>query len=98
MAAGPKAEPPPELPGRVVDPDGRPAPGALVVIVESTVPMPELALQCDDDGRFAIRLPAGRFTLRAHAPDGRQGETTVTVPGAREILVRLSGARGNADA
>jgi Carboxypeptidase regulatory-like domain len=67
MAAGDRAE---ELAGRVVDEHGEAVPNALVAIVASTVPMPEIALQTDAAGRFALRLPPGRFTLRAHAPGG----------------------------
>jgi hypothetical protein len=91
MAAGRTAEPPPELPGRVVDRDAQPVPGALLVIVESTVPMPEIAIQSDEDGRFALRLPEGGFTLRGHSPDGRVGEATVAVPGDSEIVVVVEG-------
>jgi hypothetical protein len=87
MAAGQTADALKELPGRVVDQDSQPVAGALVVIVESTVPMPEIAIQCDDAGRFTLRLPVGRFTLRAHAPDGRAGEATVETPAASEIEI-----------
>ena len=72
-----------ELVGRVVDGDGHPVPDARVVIVAGSVPMPEIALLCDGDGRFSLRLPAGRFTLRAHGPAGT-GEVEVEAPSAGE--------------
>ena len=62
--------------GRVVDADGAPVP-AQVVIVVSSVPMPEIALVSDANGSFSLRLPAGRFTLRAHGPGGTSGAVEV---------------------
>jgi len=90
MAAGPADDLPQQLPGRVVERDGRPVAGALVVIVESTVPMPELAIQCDDAGRFAVGLLDGRFPFRAHAPDARSGEATVERPRDPDIRVTIA--------
>lgn len=86
MAAGPAAE---ELAGRVVDARGDPVPDALVVIVAGTVPMPEIALQADAQGRFALRLPAGRFTLRAHAAAGGSGEAEVERPGDDAVVIAI---------
>lgn len=81
MAGGPTAEGLVERKGRVVDASGAPVPNALVTIVESTVPMPEIALMCDADGRLSLRLPAGRFRLRAHGAGGA-GDAEVEVDGA----------------
>jgi hypothetical protein len=86
MAAGPADD---ELLGRVVDARGDPVPDALVTIVEGTVPMPEIALLVDADGRFRLRLPAGRFTLRAHGGGG-SGDAVVEVPGDREALITVA--------
>jgi len=66
-----------EQSGRVVDAVGAPVPGAQIVIVDSSVPMPEIALVSDANGYFSLRLPEGRFTLRAHAPGGSSGEVEV---------------------
>lgn len=68
-----------ELVGRVVDADGTAVPEALVVIVAGSVPMPEIALLCDSEGHFSLRLPEGMFTLRAHG-QGRTGEAEVRSP------------------
>lgn len=77
--------------GRVVDASGAPVPGASVVIVESTVPMPEIALLCDNAGRFEVRLPPGRFVLRAHSPIGGMGEVEVEgAPSVEEIVIMIS--------
>ena len=56
--------------GQVIETGGRPVPGAHVVIVAGSVPMPEIALACDGNGRFSLSLPPGTFTLRAHGPTG----------------------------
>jgi hypothetical protein len=74
-----------------VDETGAPVPGALVSIVDSSVPMPEITLVCNKDGRFGLRLPAGRFIFRAHG-DERTG--LVEVEGAAagdEILIVMEG-------
>jgi hypothetical protein len=84
-----------ERKGRVVDASGAPVPNALVTIVESTVPMPEIALMCDADGRFSLRLPAGRFRFRAHGAGG-SGDAEVEVDGAPaaddEIVIVIGAA------
>jgi Carboxypeptidase regulatory-like domain len=87
--AGQKAEPTERRFGRVVDPDGAPVPNASIVIVAASVPMPEIALLSDGEGRFSLRLPAGSFTLRAHGPAGT-GETEVEDPSTGdEIVIRI---------
>jgi hypothetical protein len=79
-----------ELRGRVIDAGGAPIQGARIVIVASAVPMPEIALLSDEQGRFALRLPPGRFTLRAHGSGGSVGDLDVEgAPHAGEILIML---------
>lgn len=78
-----------ERKGRVEDACGAPAAGARVVVVAGPVALPELALLCDNAGRFALRLPAGRFTLRAHGAEGVTGEAEVDGAGTDEILITL---------
>ncbi len=76
--------------GRIVDASGAPVQGALIVITASSVPMPEIALLSDEQGRFALRLPAGRFTLRAHGPEGAVGDAEVEeTADVEEIIIRL---------
>jgi len=77
--------------GYVVDAAGEPVPGATIAIVESSVPMPEIALLADENGRFVLRLPPGRFVLRAHGPGGTIGETAFeSQAGVEEILIEIS--------
>jgi hypothetical protein len=78
-----------QVAGVVVDEGAEPVPGALVAVVESSTPVPEMAIRADEAGRFGIRLPEGRFRIRAHAPDGRAGEAEIEVPGNQEIRVAI---------
>ena len=66
-------------------------PGALVTIVESSVPMPEIALVCDERGRFGLRLPPGRFKLSAHAAEGSGEAEAEGAPSVDEIVIVIGG-------
>jgi hypothetical protein len=85
MAAGPAGD---ALAGQVVDARGAPVPDALVTIPAGTVPMPEIALLVDAEGRFTLRLPDGRFTLRAHGGGGT-GDAEVERPGDDEVVITV---------
>jgi hypothetical protein len=50
--------------------------------------MPEMPLLDDADGRFRLRLPAGRFTLRAHSASG-VGDAQVDWPADHEALIAV---------
>jgi hypothetical protein len=65
--------------GRVVDAGGEPVPEATIAIIESSVPMPEIALLADEEGRFVLRLPPGSFTLQAHDWQGASGEVALEI-------------------
>jgi carboxypeptidase family protein len=91
MAVGPTADGPVERTGRVVDASGAPVPDALVTIPESTVPMPEIALMCDAQGRFSLRLPPGRFTFRAHGGGGSGDAEAEGAPSNDEIVIVIGG-------
>lgn len=67
--------------GMVVDGDGRPLAQATIVVVGGTAPVPEIALVADDEGRFGLRLPHGRFTLEAQGEGGATGRITIDVSG-----------------
>ena len=74
--------------GYVVDADGAPVPEATIVILKSSVPMPEIALLADENGRFVLRLPPGRFTLRAHGAGGAIGDVDFeSEPDAEDIVI-----------
>lgn len=85
MAAAP--DEPTERLVRVVHHNGAPAGDALVSIVASSVPMPELALLTGPDGTLRLRLPAGRFTLRAHAGDATGDVEVDGAPADDDIVI-----------
>ena len=76
------------LRGVVVNAAGEPVAGAHVVVVEASVPMPEIALVADRKGSFAINLPEGRFRLRAEVTAGA-GEAEATVPGVEFVRIEV---------
>lgn len=75
--------------GRVVDAAGAPVPHAHIVIASGSVPMPEIALLSDEEGRFSVRLPPGAFTLRAHGPPGTGEAEAGEGPADREIVITI---------
>lgn len=75
--------------GRVVDAGGTAVPYAHIVIVASSVPMPEIALLSDEAGRFLLRLPPGVFTLRAHGPGGTGEVDLDDTAGGSEIVITI---------
>lgn len=91
MAAGQGTDPLVFRSGRVVDETGAPVSEALVSIVESTVPMPEIALVSDSRGSFALRLPPGLFTFRAHAAGGIGEAEVEGAPADEEIVIVIGG-------
>lgn len=65
----------------------------MVMVVWGTAPTPEIAIVTDDDGRFRVALPPGRFRLEAHA-GGARGDIEVEVAGsAPEIAIVVGGRR-----
>jgi len=72
--------------GRVVDGGGAAVPDARVMIVAGSVPMPEIALLADAQGRFSLRLPPGVFTLAAYGATG-SGQAEVTSPARGEVRI-----------
>ena len=65
---------------RIVDAHGHAVADSAVSLVSSTVPFPEITLLANRQGVIELRLPAGRFTFRAQAPDGRTGDLIITSP------------------
>jgi hypothetical protein len=62
---------------QIVGADGEPVARASLSVIQSSAPFPEIALLANARGIISLRLPAGRFTLRATAADGRSGEVTL---------------------
>jgi hypothetical protein len=67
--------------GRVLDPNGLGVAEAIVAVVRGTAPTPEIGIRSNDEGRFRIALPPGKFEIEARAPDGRTGRATIVAIG-----------------
>jgi hypothetical protein len=71
--------------GRITDRQGRPIAGALVVprsLDEPSPPIPEIAIVSDEQGRYAWRLPPGRYQLSVSAEGYRSAaKEAVVKPG-----------------
>lgn len=74
--------------GIVVDANGNPVAGAAITVIESPVPMPEIAWVTDAAGRFRIALTPGRHVLSANAREGA-GEAVIHEPHEAEIVISV---------
>ena len=72
----------------MLDRRGRALGSAAVVIVGSSVAVPEIAILTDEAGGFTMRLPSGRYVLRAHGPDG-SGEVEAVLPGSEDVRIHV---------
>lgn len=73
--------------GRVTDTQGRPIAGALVVpksLDEPSPPIPEIAVVSDEEGRYAWRLPPGRYQISVSA-EGYRGAVKEAVVRAAQV-------------
>ena len=73
---------------RVVDHLNRPVSGAMFVINESPVPMPEIALITNDAGEIHLNLPAGRYCFRASAYEAT-GELWLELENTKATSIEL---------
>ena len=71
--------------GRVTGPDGRPVPGAIVVI--SGTSAAPVTLTTGADGRFAADVPEGQVDVRAFAP-GMDGDLRRVASGRTDVELR----------
>ncbi len=77
------------LRGTVRDDDGAPVPDAWVVMADGPG-----WVTADADGQFVFgRVRTGTHGLRARAPDGREGEASVRVPGGETDIVVVDAPR-----
>jgi hypothetical protein len=73
--------------GRITDTQGRPVAGALVVpksLDEPSPPIPEIAIVSDEQGRYAWRLPPGRYEISVSA-SGYRGAVKEAVVRAGQV-------------
>lgn len=64
--------------GKIIDKHGVAIPNAIVSVIESSVPFPEIALLTDFDGQFAINFPNGKFILQAIGHDNSNCKVEIT--------------------
>ncbi len=77
--------------GRVTDSSGEPITDASVAIVESSVPVPEMAIFTDATGTYTWYVEPGTYTIEVYR-DGyvsQEGETTVEEGNAAELDFQL---------
>jgi hypothetical protein len=67
--------------GRVVDRRGAGSGQALVYVAGGTAKTPEIAVRCDDAGRFRMALPPGHFRIEARSVRGTVGTVEMEVKG-----------------
>ncbi len=73
--------------GRITDRHGRPVGGALVTpksLDEPSPPIPEIAIVSDEEGRYAWRLPPGRYEISVSA-EGYRGAAKQAVVRPGEV-------------
>ena len=73
--------------GRIVDAAGHPVRGAAVEVVGGAGAVPEIGRPTDEEGRFRIGLPAGRYRLEATAAGGLRGTIDVDGGPGEEIVI-----------
>lgn len=71
--------------GRVRRQDGEGGSGVIVEVTRGTAPTPEIGIRCDQEGRFRIALPPGRYEIEARAPNGELG--TVSIETHTEVQI-----------
>jgi hypothetical protein len=65
--------------GRVTDRRGTGLGHALVYVAHGTAGTPEIAVKCDDSGRFRLALPPGHFRIEARSQAGAGGSIEIDV-------------------
>jgi hypothetical protein len=77
-----------ELTLTVLDRNGNIRSGAVVCIVQSPSPMPEVARRTNAQGQCRMRLSAGRYVIEAHV-ENIHARQAVNVPEQAHVEMRL---------
>lgn len=75
--------------GRVVDVDGQPAARAVVHVVSSPRPLPDIAQVADDAGVFVMALGPGAHVIGARSDSVGSGQAIVEVPADPEASLHV---------
>jgi uncharacterized GH25 family protein len=77
--------------GVVLDPDGRPVPGARVYVTASPAPMPDVAILTGPEGEFVLGVSvAGIYRLAASADGYRTADAEIDTSHPWNVELRLS--------
>jgi hypothetical protein len=69
---------------------GQPVAGARVFIVSSPVPVPDVALLTDSNGRFSLTAPApGAYVIGCSSDKFGTASVTVNVPNGQNVEVEI---------
>lgn len=81
----------PLISGKVVDEQGKPVAWARVMVSDSPVPVPDIAMLTSDDGSFTLSVPAnGSYEILIASDEGGEAKAAVEVTGERHhIEMRL---------
>ncbi|HEY5786626.1 MAG TPA: carboxypeptidase-like regulatory domain-containing protein [Microlunatus sp.] len=78
--------------GLVADPSGHPVSGAVVLVVESPQPVPDIAALTGEDGRFSIVVPVpGDYRLVVRRDTGTSDVAAHVTPAGADVGVVVSG-------
>jgi hypothetical protein len=88
-AAAAARAPGPSVLGRVAAADGRPLPGVTVTL-QPLMPGPAITAVTNDQGRYAIAAPPGRYRLRAELAGFRVVERPNVIVSATPLVVDLT--------
>jgi hypothetical protein len=76
--------------GIVVDPQGKPVSDARVYFTNAPVPLPDIALLTDSNGKFSLSAPStGIYTLECRVEGFAPTASTVTVTGNQEVQLEI---------
>ena len=78
-----------------MDGKGSPVSGVLISVESGTAPYPDVAISSNDEGKFSVYLPSGRFRLGAYSQDGSYGTVELDSTVNPHLVIRLSKTEGN---
>jgi hypothetical protein len=76
--------------GQVIDAQGAPLAEVPVYFIAAPMPMPDISLLTDEEGRFTLSAPvAGHYTLGARADNGQSAQAEVEVSSTEPVSVTI---------
>lgn len=75
--------------GIVTDKHGSPVAGAIVAVVRSPVPCPDLGIVSGEDGTFTLPVHPGKYLIQAHTVYGERGSVLWSAQGDTPLTVQI---------